>query len=83
MKRLSIVLLVSCLTLMPDVHAAKRAETQKEVAERIALDGKRAADRGDARGAKDAQTASDKARRSKTVEQARQIEKNYNKDNFN
>ena len=83
MKRLLIVLLVSCLTGMLEVHAAGRKETRKDVAERIALDGQRAANRGDARGAKDAQTASDKARQAKTVEQARQIEKDYNKDNFN
>lgn len=83
MKRLLILPFVACLTLMQDLHAACYHETQRDVADRIALDGDRAANRGDAKGVKDAESASKKARQAKTVQQARQIEKVYNKDNFN
>jgi hypothetical protein len=84
----SLILLVACLILMQEVRAAERKETYRketkgDVAERILLDGERAIHRGDARGAKEARSASSKARYAKSVEQARQIEKVYNKDNFN
>ena len=83
MKRLSILPFVASLTLMQGAYAAGDKETQLDVANRIALDGSRAADRGDAKGVKEAERASRQAREAKTVQQARQIEKNYNKDNFN
>jgi len=83
MKRLMIVLFAAGLALMQGVQAANPKENQKDVAARIALDGDRAVNRGDEEGAKEAKSASMKARHAKTVEQARQIEKNYNKDNFN
>lgn len=83
MKRLLILAVVACLNLMQQVHAAAPVETQRDVANRIALDGERAANRGDAKGKKEADSASSKARHAKTVEQARQIERAYNKDSFN
>ena len=83
MKRLLRVPILAGLILMQAVYATGYEETQTDVARRIALDGERAANRGDARGVIDAKTASKKAGKAKTVEQARQIEKIYNKDNFN
>jgi hypothetical protein len=83
MSRILMLFLVAGLAQMQEVQAAVHVETQKDVARRIAIDADRAANRGDAKGEKDARSVSGKARRAKTVERARQIEKNFNKDNFN